>query len=407
MNHRVFLTLLVVAVAAVGGAEVPTYTVLELQARAALTGAYNLPDGADIKDQTPQINSAGEVAFKVRALAGNSQGLWFGSAGSGAVVYTGPSGATLSTPSLNDAGRVVFEVNGSGGSDGIHYYDGATGSDGTETAGPAGAQAWESVDINATGNVGYRADFGASASWVGWYPGIPTWVTYVSTGGDYSQLFEPSYNDLNQIGGKVNSVLLPLCHEIRLFNPDTSSTLVGQDANCDDPSTPYQSFDDWVDLVSIADDPDPYVAFVATLASGARAVFLTDGFDNLTPFASTDMPEISAISALPISANNNGLIVFMGADDLGVPAMAVGDGTTLVRVVTQGDEISTDLGLARITQFEGSATISESDEIAFNVSIESAATAEDWGTAVFVARASLFSDGFESGGTERWSTTVP
>ena len=398
-------------------AQIPPYDPPALQVRSGPANAFNLPVGASFAGQTPHLNRSGAVAIQVPTLPGTgAQGLWFGGGGSGSLVHTATEGALILAVTLNDPGMVVYELSHVT-PEGLYFYDTRTGAGGFETDQPAGASGWGSPELNAVGEVGYRAVLGGSYAWVTW-DGAAAAVQAAEVGLDpgspYSLLFPPSFNDRRQMAGKVRLGALGQVgderpDQIRIFDADGSSTLVAEDQDSN-PSSPYLGFDDTVSLNDAG-----WVAFVALREDGHREVILSDGFSSRL-IASEALPEIGSIEASPVAASSGGLVAFRGVDAGGLQAVAVGDGTQLVRVVGEHDLVATDFGTARVDRpdagpvFDGAVSLSPGGDLAFHATLTAPDNPQlDWGRGVFViVRAGLlFDEGFEPGTTEAWSSTTP
>ncbi len=232
-------------------------------------------------------------------------------------------------------------------------------------------------------------------------------------GSPYSYLFTPSFNDSRDIAGKVRlgaagQVGESQPDQVRVFSNDGTSVLIAEDQDSN-PVSPYTRFDNSVSLTNAGP-----VAFVATLASGDRAVVLSDGNTD-TVIASEAMADISEIEYFGPAANSQGLVAFRAKDGADLRAIFAGDGTNLWKVIAEHDLVTTDLGEARIDQhdsspvFGGSPTINADGSIAFNAGLTPPDNNQvEWGSGIFVAYRSslLFADGFETGDTSAWSASV-
>jgi hypothetical protein len=197
-------------------------------------------------------------------------------------------------------------------------------------------------------------------------------------------------NDARQIAGKARlgepgQFGEDQPDQIRLFNADESSVLIAEDVDSN-PLSPYASFDNSVGVTD-----DGRVAFTATLTTGGRGVFLSDGTTTIE-IATENDAQISEIEFFRPAVNNDGLVAFRAFDDSGLRAIFVGDGATLTPVIREHDLLDIDLGVARIDQndsspvFGGAPDLNEHGDLAFQCAL----TPEDnnqieWGSGVFVA----------------------
>jgi hypothetical protein len=411
------LALTLAAVPAAG--QVPDYPSFVLQCRSNFTGAFNLPDAAFFTNNTAAVNDDRQVAMYVSVIAGSdSKSIWFGSDGSGGLVYTSPAGAFLSDASVNGGGRVVFEQVFTA-MDGIYFYDDVDASSGFETNLPFGASGWGSPQVNDAGEVGMRADFGSGQAYAS-YDGVSTAAIHAAevsldVTSPYSFLFTPSFNGSREIAGKVRlgangQVGESQPDEIRVFADDGSSVLIAEDRDSN-PASPYDRFDNSVSLTDSG-----WVAFVATLPGGVRGVYLSDGTTTVE-IATEDDLELAEVEFFGPAANDAGLVAFRGRNSAGLRAIFVGDGGELRQVIAEHDLVETDLGTARIDQhdsspvFGGGVSINAGGDVAFAAGLTPPDDNQvEWGSGVFLAEATLgliFADGFESGDVGAWSAVVP
>jgi hypothetical protein len=390
---------LVVAPIAAGG-NLPDFAGFQLQARSNLcanpkSGTFNLPCDVFFTNTTPVLNDAGSVVLSLDVMGGTgSQGVWFGGDGAGEIVYTSPEDANVGDAWINATGFVVFAQTFSA-ANGIYFYNSGSDTSGLETSLPAGATSWGTPIVNNSGEVGFRATFLSGQAYYS-YDGSPTLAQHAAevsleSGSPYSFLFSPAFNNNRQIAahvrlGSAGQVGNERPDEIRVFNANGSSVLIAQDKD-GNAASPYFGFDS--SRPALLDDGR--VAFVATLAAGARGVFLSDG-STTTTIATTGTPGVSAIDFFPTAANSSGLVAFRGKDSNGLDAIFVGNGADLLRVIGEHDLIDTDQGEARIDQhdsapvFGGSITINADGEIAFQCALTPPDDDQvEWGTGVYVA----------------------
>lgn len=387
--------------------------VVELQVRTNFGDGFNVPPTSSFNSMTPSLNGLGEVAVSLSIVGGSvdTVGLWLGGGGAGTVVWTDATGPFISDCSLNDAGLAVFEL-GFASPDGLYYYDAAGGTSGLLTTRPIGTSAWTAAAVNASGQVGFRASFAGDHAWVSYdgelNPPFHALEQALEPASPYWYLYTPSFNDDRVIAGKVSLAANHESDQIVRCSVAGACTVLVEDVDTD-PSSPYSSFGNSVSLTD-----DGRVAFTAGLVGGGDGVFLTDGVTTTT-IATTGLPEISAIDFFAPAANDRGQVAFRAFDGAGLRAIFVGDGSELVRVVTEHDLVPTDLGEARIDQhdsspvFGGSPAINGAGDVAFIATLTPADNNQvEWGSGLFIAHGGrIFADGFESGGTGGWSTVAP
>lgn len=406
-----------VAAALIAGpalAQLPSYQgSLELQVRSNIVDGFNLPPNSSFNSRSPSLAGDGRVAISLGIVAGSvdTVGLWLGGGGAGSVVWSDATGPIISDCSLNDDGLAVFQLIFAS-PDGLYFYDDVTGSSGLLTTRPIGTDAWTGAEVNASGQVAFRASFSGDHAWVSYdgetNPPYHALEVGLEPTSPYSYLYSPSFNDQRLIAGKVSLEANPDADRIILCDAAGSCTVLVEDASAD-PASPYAGF---TNSVSLTDDNR--VAFIATLVGGGSGVFLTDGVATTT-IATTALPDVSGIDFFPPRANNHGQVVFRAFDGAGLMTIFVGDGSGLVRVATEHDVVPTDLGDGRIDQHDGSVVfggapaINDAGDVAFVAALTPADTNQvEWGSGLFIAHGGrIFADGFESGETDAWTVIAP
>lgn len=77
------LTFLVLLMAMPAGAEVPSYTEVELQVRSNIVDGFNLPANSSFNSKTPSLNDSRQVSVCLSVIGGDTtvQGIWLGGEG--------------------------------------------------------------------------------------------------------------------------------------------------------------------------------------------------------------------------------------------------------------------------------------------------------------------------------------
>ncbi len=399
----------------VAQAALPEYEPPELEARSNLLvndEGFNLPPGSSFNSIDPAIDDDANVAFPVQVVpdaGGSHPGVWFGAGGVGALVYEGPSDAIISSASpLDHGGSIVFTLSDTGGADGLYLYDPAAGEAARVNTSPVLPNYYGSPDINADGVLGYQANFAGGRALAS--TGDGTSVIHVADRGlvpdsPYTYIYSPAFNDQRHLAAKVATSDDQFTNvEIRIFAPDGSSELILAN-QATDAASPYSKFDN-----SLALNNKDVIAVVATRAADNRRVVLRSDGETTTEIAEVD-PDgtIRDIEFFAPAINDAGLVAFRARDENG-QAIYVGDGESLARVIGNGDDVETDLGLAQIGQnnatdpiFSGKPAINARGDIAFIAGLYPAGDNQtEWGSGVFVTRARMvvtdriFADGFEA-----------
>lgn len=411
---RATMTLALAAAAAATSAQVPTYTTFDLQVRSNIVDGFNLPANSSFNSGTPAIDGDGRVGMRLLAISGDGtrQGIWLGPGdGTGAVAWDfTDTDAVIGDLALDGAGGAVFPINWAASTtNGVWAW--TPGGGGTLlTTLPIGASYWSSVGVNSAGQVGYYVSFASGHAWVSVDGGAVHYHAVNQSAlptSPWFYLFTPAFNDTRQIAGKV-SVANHDQQQVRIFESDGSSSLIAENDDLS-PASPYVSFRN-----SVALTDDGRVAFVAGLVGGGTGVFLSDGATTVE-IATTADPEVSEVEYFAPAVNAAGQVAFRGVDGAGLQAIFVGNGTSLVRVIGAHDLLPTDLGTARIDQnnasdpvFGGAPALAPNGDLAFVAALTPPDNDQvEWGSGLFVARAgTVFTDGFESGATTHWTTTV-
>ncbi|MCU0305733.1 MAG: hypothetical protein MUC56_16910 [Thermoanaerobaculales bacterium] len=405
---------LTLALAGAAAAQLPSYEgSLQLQVRSNIVDGFNLPPNSSFNSRSPSLADDARVAISLGIVAGSvdTVGLWLGGGGAGSVVWSDASGPIISDCSLNRAGLAVFQLTFAS-PDGLYFYDVSTGSSGLLTNRPIGTDAWTGAEVNASGQVAFRASFSGDHAWVSsdgeTNPPYHALEVGLEPTSPYWYLYSPSFNDQRLIAGKVSLEANHDADQIVVCDAAGSCTVLVEDVTAD-PASPFAGF---TNSVSLTDDDR--VAFIATLVGGGSGVFLTDGVTTTT-IATTAWPEVSAIDFFPPRANNRGQVVFRAFDGAGLMTIFVGDGSGLVRVATEHDVVPTDLGDGRIDQhdssvvFGGTPAINDAGDIAFVAALTPADNNQvEWGSGLFIASGGrIFADGFEDGTSGAWTAVVP
>lgn len=391
-------------------AAVPTYTTFQMQARSNLLqndNGYNLPPGSSFNSITPSINNRAQVAFTVGVVPdamSSHPGVWLGAAGVGALVYQGPTDASInSEASLNASGSIAFTLSDTGDSDGIYIYRSDLATASRLDTFPVVPNSYGTPTININSYTGYQANFSSGRAYAS--TGNGSSVFHITDIGlvpssPYTYLYTPAFNDLRRIAAKVStSPDFTTKVEIRTFASDGSSMLIlaNQATNA---ASPYSKFDN-----GLAVNNHDVIAVVATRAADNRRVVVrSDGITTVEIAAVDPVGQIREIDFFAPAINDDGLVAFRGKE-LSGQAIYVGNGTTLVRVVGNGDVIQTDLGTAQLGQnnstdpvFSGKPAINARGEVAFIAGLYPQGNNQiEWGSGVFIAYGdSIFNGSFDN-----------
>jgi len=345
------------------------------------SGTFALPRGAFIKDATPSLNDAGDVALDYLAFDGHNH-IWK----NGQNLYDVPdTKAVVAGTSINDAGDVAFDVMGGATGNGIWIHRG--GKTSFFSAEPLGAESWINVTLTENGRVGCRAGTG-DQRFLGYpdeegFTRLALEVTASPTS-PYKYLFTPSFDDHDHALAKV--WLVAGGNELRLFTRGAPARTLVQDQGAN-PSSPYVQLDNAPALNNVGQ-----IAFIAKVGT-RRGVFRTDGTTTST-IALEGENGVASVGWFNPVINDAGTVAFKGESTDGKNTIWAGDATTLRKVVTVGDVLPTDVGAAtpspetgydpnnRIA-FGGGIRINARGQIVFSASLGQGK--KRVGTGVFVA----------------------
>ncbi|MBX3699419.1 MAG: hypothetical protein KF903_00215 [Dokdonella sp.] len=409
-------------------AALPAWDQVELEARSNLIvndNGWNVPPGTSFNSISANLNDAGQVTFTAGVvpiggdLARTGAGIWLGGHGSGSFVSVHEStsadpDATMiisDRPGINLHGKLAYYTSDDGGPYVMRRYDPLTGQSTTVSLLPLTPTALANPNIGADRSIGFRGSFGSGygIALAGFNPGVLYAVDRnVDAASPYAYLYSPATNDGQRIAVKVSTSDYNH-NEIRLFRALNDSRLVVAD-QATDAASPFSKFDNGLAL----NNADAVAAVVTLAAGNVRAVYrFTPGASG---YAASEIARVEptgmvrAIDAFAPAINAAGLVVFRGADANG-QAIFAGDGNGLVRVVGNGDAVTTDLGAGQLGQhdaspvFSGAPALNDFGDIAFVAGLHPAGNNQvEWGSGVFVAYAqrppvlvddTLLRDGFE------------
>jgi len=403
--------LIILGVAAAGvRAGVPSYSNFQLQARTNLIvndNGFNLPPGSSFNSITAHIDDQARVSFPVQVVpvgGSSAPGIWFGSGGLGALVYTGPVDALISSETHhNAAGTIVFSLSDTGGADGIYRYEPLTTLATRVSTSPLFPNSYSNVRITGAGAVGYQANFASGRGLASTGGGTFLHVSNraLDPKSPWTFIYTPAFNTQRVHFAKVaTSGDFVTATEIRRFDSAGISQRLAANRGTDSSSV-IRQFDNGLSVNNTG-----VIAFIAVRDSdGRRAVYRSDGITQTELAAVNPAGPITGLDFFRPAINGDGLVVFR-AVDAGGQAIYVSDGVTLRRIIGRGDVLSTDLGLAQIGQnnasdavFSGAQSINANGDVAFIAALHPDGNNQiEWGTGVFVASANLdtvFANGFE------------
>lgn len=377
------------------------YTDIQLQARSNLIvndEGFNLPPGSSFNSITPDLNDAGQVAFRVQmaALDGNpyahTPGLWFGGDGNGEIVHRlEEHQMLLDDVALNESGQIAFTVSDGGVDSKLSMFDTQTGEGTVVSPVPILANGYSNPGIDEDGNIGFQANTSGGRAYAAVIDGTGTFYARdagIDPESPWGWFYTPRYNDAGQIAAKVGlTANTSRDVEVRVFEADGTSQRVLA-SNTVDPESPYRVFDN-----SIGFSDNGWVVAVAQEVDDDDKIIVRTNGTVTEELAEAGEDGIVAIDYFAPDINNDGTVVFRGSDADG-QGVFVADGDQIVKVVGKGDEVETDQGTAQIGQhdaspvFGGAPRINNNGDVSFTAGLHPTGDNQtEWGSGVFVAYA--------------------
>lgn len=391
------LGLMFLILSAPASANLPVYDAPLILARANIGEGFNLPEMSFISNTCPVINNRGDVSFKLMGFGGeNSQGLWVkkGTEENGKIVYTAPEMRLISEPNLNEKGKIAFNQFDEGVTDGIFTIDADT-SVVDQVLKPESEEItfYTYPQVLSNGKVYFRATDQENVRTYYKYDGsLKPIITEgaLAYGQKSSYLFKPYLNDSGAMTfkrriGETGEWDERNPDEILLLKPvgnSYESVIIAKDKDSD----PDSKFLGFTNSSSIS--KSGMVAFTAILEDNSKAIILSKE-GKLTNLVIEKNDGISEIELFAPKVNDQGMVVFRAKDMDGKRGIYITsiDGTK--KLVGEGDEIMTDLGLATILSnpnfpgFGGDVDMNDHGEIVFYCLVMGAKNNQEWGSAVF------------------------
>ncbi len=382
-------------------AALPEYEAPQILARANIDDGYNLPPLSFLSNTNPVINNHGDVTFRVMALEGeNDQAIWVKSFEEdlGKIIYVAPDQRFITDPSINDSGKIAFNLHDEGVTEGLFILDAKTQKvDQVLNPDNQPIQYYTYPQIKNNGHIFFRAtDDANDRSFYEFSRGKLNKILEegIDTQGiKSSYLFKPSVNNSGLIAFKSRigekgqwdennpDQILVIAPSTDAKNPGSKLMTIAKDRDSD-PKSPYLRFGN-----SVSISKQGSIAFIAFVADLKKSIVISK--DNiLTTIASEGQNDILEIELFTPNINNHGNVVFRAIDSSGKRGIFVANTTGVKRIISEGDEIMTDLGPGRILSnpnfpgFGGEVDMNDQDEIVFYCAVVDAENKE-LGSAVY------------------------
>ena len=340
---------------------IPNYNPPEILARANITDGFNIPPLSFLSNTSPVINNHGDVAFKIMAVeGGNTQVLWVKKSEEpiGKIVYVAPDERFITDPSINDSGKIVFNLFDEGVTDGLFIHDIKTQVV-TQILNPDDLpiQDYTYPQIMNNNQIYFRAtddNFDRS-----YYESSGNKTNKIldeaveSLGIKASYLFRPSANAAGQIAFKArigakgkwddnnpdSIILLTPSTDPKLPQMKVDTIAFDKDTNT---SSKYLRFGNSLSL-----SKDGSIAFIGVLADSKKVIVVSKD-KVLSNFAVEGLNNILEIEMFTPKINDQGQVVFRARDINGKRGIYLADGSSVKRIIGEGDDIVTDLGNGKI-----------------------------------------------------------
>ncbi|MFK7758899.1 MAG: GC-type dockerin domain-anchored protein [Phycisphaerales bacterium] len=379
--------------------QVPSEWVIELQCRSSLdssTPAFNLPFPSSLSSQYVSIGEAGDVA--IRVFLGGSEGVFYGSEGVGGVIFSATAADPVWSTTLDlRNGMIAIEQGGFG--DGAELYDTAGNLIETFTIGGSeGVAGFGGVTLTSDGAICYRADFGATGDKLmvdEFLMGGRVQTSIANTfDGNYSFLFAPEINDARQVVTNTIPLSGPSRRIVQIDSLGSTTTVA-------ETGGVWSSF---VNSTAIAQNGD--VAFSARRSAGSIWETVRWDGDGYTTIADGNNEDIvnGSFANFPPAVSSNGWVVLRATDQANdSTAVWVGDGESLIKLVSYDQMVETDLGMLAFGFDFGGTTgkqvtsgvvdINDAGQVAFSAFLRNGTVGVFVATPVFACSADLTGEG--------------
>ena len=372
----------------------------ELLARSNVRDSFNLPALTYLSNVAPVINNQGEVAFKVVATGENAaQGIWIKAKEDtyGKVLITAPEELVITDPSLNDQGKLVYSLFDDMNSVGVFEYDihQLTEKHVIE-AKQTNLTYFTYPTITNETAIYFRGTNGNNDR--AFYRFDKNLKSLVSEGVDIqgmssSYLFRPSINHKGEMAFKMR---MGKKGEWGENNPDVIALYRPTSGNL--PSISYIALDKDIDqnskflafLNSVSLSNAGHIAYSAVTEDHRIAVMLFSPSGDTKQIALENENDVLNVETFSVKVNANGHVLFRGKDKDNKRALFFFDGTSLIKLLREGDELGTDLGMAKILDnqyypgFSGEVDLNDNDQIVFGAVILSAKDSVEWGQGIYL-----------------------
>ena len=384
----ILITLLMASTIQNSIAKISNYNSPVIIARANINDSYNLPLMSFISNASPVINDRGDVAFKVASIGGlATQGLWvktFEDA-NGKILYTAPNDRFVTDPSLNDFGKVAFNLFEEGVTDGLFVLDSKNlNVDHILPSLDLHLQSFTYPLITNNNEVYFRGTDDNNIR--SFFIFSNKLNKIISEGNNTSYLFRPAINENGSVAFKARIGALGEWDENSpdqiILIKDNIKKIIAEDKDSDSASI-FLGFGNSASLSTNGN-----IAFTGVVEKNQKGIFIfTNGITkNIALEGENDISEIENFS---VKVNNEGYVLFRAKDMAGHRSLFLADNSMVKKLISEGDEIESDLGKSKILLnqfypgFGGEIDINNNGDIVFNCSLVRATDDKELGQAIY------------------------
>jgi hypothetical protein len=373
------------------GATIPTYNAPLILARANINDGFNMPAMSFINNASPVINDHGDVAFKVAAIAGESaQGLWIKTSEDllGKILYTAPLDRMVTDPSINEQSKLAFNLFEEGVTDGLFTFDAKKLVEShVLPATDLHLQSFTYPVITNNDEIFFRGtDENNARSFFLFGTELNTLISEGTNNTSY--LFKPSVNDEGSVVfkarlGKKGQWDENSPDQIILMNEGTR-IIIAEDRDSK-PTSPFLGFGNSLSISSMG-----LIAFTGIVENNQKGIFVYNHQGVIKNIAMEGKNNISEIETFAVKINDEGLVVFRAKDNEGRRSIFVADGSSVIKLIGEGDEIESDTGKSKILLnqyfpgFGGEIDMNNNGDIVFNCTLVHVGDDRELGQAVYV-----------------------
>lgn len=384
----------------------------KILARSNVRDSYNLPTLSYLSNVAPVINNQGEITFKVIATGEEGlQGIWVKAHNdeNGKIQYIAPEEKVVTDPSINDQGMIAFSLFDDVKADGLFTLDSQSLKvTQVYNSSKSNINFFTYPTMTNSGDIIFRGTDKNNDRKIYRYSADKKLTPLLSEGVDISgntgsYIFRPVINNSGNIAFKMrlgergnwdekNPDIIALYGD----NFDRDTDVKGMDLGAkggikvlayDHDYNQSSNYTAFLNTVSLSNEG--HIGFVGLHDDGRMQVIIQNAKNESKIVATENEGEVLNVELFSVKVNKQGHLIFRGKNKEGKRTIFFYDGSELNKVVSEGDEVPTDLGASRILDnqnypgFSGEIDFNDNDEIVFTAIVRDARDNHEQGTAVF------------------------